>query len=287
VAVGLEAGATNQSSTCVAVGRRAGYSGQSPNATAVGNQAGFNNMGQNAVAVGYNAGNNNFADRAVALGAFAGQNVTGSNAICIGYNAGGGVSVGANTIVIDALGTGSVGGGSQASSLFVNPIRSATQTNVLGYDTTTKEVSYFDETSLFGVGTPTSYNPILSDAGGNLNSANYSIRVSEYVKMGKMVFYQGNIIISGKGGLTGANNIRLSIPFTSDNTADFFQTFPIGRMNNMTTNIVSVSATIAPNTDFMSFFIRTAASADADAMTVSDISTTWNCRFGGFYIANA
>jgi hypothetical protein len=145
VAVGLEAGATNQSSTCVAVGRRAGYTGQNPNATAVGNQAGYSNMGQNAVAVGYNAGNNNLADRAVALGSFAGQNVTGPNAICIGYNAGGSVSVGANTIVIDALGTGSVGGGS-ASSLFVNPIRNDTtkQTQVQ-FNTTTKEVSYVNQ----------------------------------------------------------------------------------------------------------------------------------------------
>ena len=79
--------------------------------------------------------------------------------------------------------------------------------------------------------------------------------------------------------------MRLSLPFTSDNTADFIQSFLIGRMNGMTTNIVSVSATITPSTDFMSFFIRTAASADATAMAVSDISATWSCRFGGMYMA--
>jgi hypothetical protein len=139
-------------------------------------------------------------------------------------------------------------------------------------------------TSLFNL-TPTSYNPILSDAGGNLTSANYNIRVSEYIKIGKLVFYQGNISITSKSGLTAANNLRLSLPFTSDNTTDFIQSFLIGRMNGMTTNIVSVSATITPNTDFMSFFIRTAASADATAMAVSDISATWSCRFGGMYMA--
>ena len=139
-------------------------------------------------------------------------------------------------------------------------------------------------TSLFNL-TPISYNPILSDAGGNLTSTNYNIRVSEYIKIGKLVFYQGNISITSKGGLTAANNLRLSLPFTSDNTADFIQSFLIGRMNGMTTNIVSVSATITPNTDFMSFFIRTAASADATAMAVSDISATWSCRFGGMYMS--
>ena len=139
-------------------------------------------------------------------------------------------------------------------------------------------------TSLFNM-TPTSYSPILSDAGGNLTSTNYNIRVSEYIKIGKLVFYQGNISITSKSGLTAANNLRLSLPFTSDNTADFIQSFLIGRMNGMTTNIVSVSATITPSTDFMSFFIRTAASADATAMAVSDISATWSCRFGGMYMA--
>ena len=141
-------------------------------------------------------------------------------------------------------------------------------------------------TSLFNM-TPTSYTPIISDAGGNLNSGAYNVRVSRYTKIGRLVYYQGQVSITAKSGLTAANTIRVSLPFTSLNVPDMIETFNIGRMNNMTTNIVSVSATIFQGTDYMSFWIRTAASADATAMLVSDVSTTWDLRFGGFYFANA
>jgi len=57
-------------------------------------------------------------------------------------------------------------------------------------------------------------------------------------------------------------------------------------MNAMTTNIVSVMATINDNNDFMSFFYRGAAAASTTLMLVSDISATWSCRFGGMYISN-
>ena len=147
-------------------------------------------------------------------------------------------------------------------------------------------MSYNDETSLFSVGTPTVYSPIISDSSGNLNSSSYNVRVSRYTKIGRLVYYQGQVSISNKSGLTAGNTIRVSLPFASLNVPDMIETFNIGRMNNMTTNIVSVSATIFQGTDYMSFWIRTAASANATAMLVSDVSPTWDLRFGGFYFAD-
>jgi hypothetical protein len=284
VAIGVLAGATTQGSRCVAIGNTAGQTAQLTGAVAVGQIAGNANQGVNAVAVGNSAGETTQGTSAVAVGVLAGQTTQGANAVAIG-NLAGQTNQFAGSICLNASG---VAVNPAAAGFFVNPIRNVDVTNVVGYNTGTSEVTYFDETNLFGVGTPIAYSPVISDAGGNLNSGSYSVRVSEYIKIGKLVFYQGSISITAKTGLTAANTLRLSIPFTSDAIdANFIQSFTIGRMDGMTTTIVSVSATILPNTDFMTFNFRDVTSANSAAMLVSNISTTWNCRFGGFYFANA
>lgn len=111
--------------------------------TAIGNNAGGVNPGANSTLLGLSAGYNNCGQRAVLLGAFAGQNISGNNAIAIGYNACGGGTINNNCIVLDANSGANITSTTGTSRLFIDPVRNATQTTALGYDTTTKEITYY------------------------------------------------------------------------------------------------------------------------------------------------
>jgi len=111
VAIGSLAGYTNQAGFSVAIGSLAGYTGQNINSIAIGNSAGQINQGQNSIAIGNSAGNLNQAN---------------------------------NSIVINA--SGSAISGSTSNSTYVAPIRNITQTNVLGYNTSTNELTYWAKT---------------------------------------------------------------------------------------------------------------------------------------------
>lgn len=103
VAVGYGAGLTTQGEEAVAVGPNSGGTAQSNGAVAVGASAGSNSQGLDAVAVGNNAGNETQSIRAVAVGRRAGYTGQGGSAIAIGSTAGqtnqssGAVSVGADS----------------------------------------------------------------------------------------------------------------------------------------------------------------------------------------------
>jgi hypothetical protein len=171
VAIGYQAGRTGQGQTAVAIGYQAGRTGQGQQAIAIGPIAGYNIQGVNAVAIGYYAGYNiqrvnavaigseagyyGQTSNAVAIGTAAGYNIQGTNAVAIGNGAGYftqgqyAVAIGyqagysaqaANSIVINA--SGSAVNGSASSGFYVAPIRSNTHTLVLGYDTSTNEITY-------------------------------------------------------------------------------------------------------------------------------------------------
>ena len=79
---------------------------------------------------------------AIAIGTLAGYTNQGSGAIAIGYNAGT-TNQAANSIVINAsTGFTTV----TAAGFYAAPIRNITQTSVLGYDTTAKEITYWTKT---------------------------------------------------------------------------------------------------------------------------------------------
>ncbi len=125
IAIGTNAAqlASNASGT-IALGWYAGYSAQAQSGLAIGQEAGYMDQQQFGTAVGFQAGNSNQGTKAVAIGFQAGLS-----------------SQHANTIVINAqnveLNT------TQSDSLFVAPVRAdATPTDVLYYNTATKEVTY-------------------------------------------------------------------------------------------------------------------------------------------------
>lgn len=139
IAIGALTAQTNQGVAAVSVGALAGQIDQGGQSVAVGPSAGSTTQGLQSVAIGNLAGSLNQGQRAVAVGSLAGANGQGDYAVALG-NFAGGTNQPANSIVINASGVALNG---SAAGLFVDPIRSSSGTgNILQYDTSTKEISY-------------------------------------------------------------------------------------------------------------------------------------------------
>lgn len=87
VAIGYNAGMTNQQSIAIAIGNQAGFTTQQANSVAIGNSAGANNQGTGAVAIGNAAALTNQGANSVAIGTAAGGGA-GINTVSIGNSAG-------------------------------------------------------------------------------------------------------------------------------------------------------------------------------------------------------
>ena len=189
VAVGTAAGRTSQGNYSVAIGNSAGNNAQASNCVAVGNSSGNANQSLNAVAVGSQAGNSSQGTYAVAIGDEAGKTGQGAYAVAIGRRAGL-TNQHLRTICIN--GAQATLNTDRSDALFIQPIRNTTTaaTNVLTYNTTTKEVSYgpvptatpFDPLPLTldktnnRVGINTTFPPSEAlDVVGNINCSSYKI----------------------------------------------------------------------------------------------------------------
>jgi hypothetical protein len=122
----------------ISLGRFAGNTNQAIDGTALGFHAGEYNQSSCAIAIGSYAGSTNQSINAIAIGCEAGQYSQGTNAIAIGQYAGQ-TSQPANSIILNASGV-TMSSTTQASALYIHPIRSGSGSNVLFYDPTTKEV---------------------------------------------------------------------------------------------------------------------------------------------------
>jgi hypothetical protein len=142
IAIGSQAGTPNQgvNKGTIAIGGGAGRGNQGQSSIAIGYVSGDQNQGANSVSIGGNSAQANQAGESVAIGFAAGQTNQGTGAIAIGTFAGQS-SQAANSIALNAAGSASPLNPT-TSGLFVNPIRNTTATsNVLYYNTTTKEVT--------------------------------------------------------------------------------------------------------------------------------------------------
>jgi hypothetical protein len=100
VAIGSSAGRCSQSAGAIAIGQAAGYCFQGIGAIAIGSGAGqICGQGACAVAIGTSAGNNNQAACAVAVGAGSGNLGQSTQAVAVGYQAGR-TSQGTNAVAI-------------------------------------------------------------------------------------------------------------------------------------------------------------------------------------------
>ena len=107
-------------------------------------------QGSNTIAIGFNAGYSN----------------QGANSISIGKDAGFS-SQASNSIIINA--TSQQLNSSTGNALFIAPIRNTTQTTVLGYNTTTNEVTYWTQNGSQG---PQGNQGAVGSAGSNGSQGN-------------------------------------------------------------------------------------------------------------------
>ena len=141
IALGENAGLTDQQSQAVAIGRLAGQTSQGANSVAIGVIAGQTSQGSGAVAIGGNAGVTNQGANAVAVGVNVGVTSQGANSVAIGAAAGN-TNQPANTIILNATGIAVNGVSAQTNSFYVDPIRTTANGTPLMYNSTTKEITY-------------------------------------------------------------------------------------------------------------------------------------------------
>ena len=124
LAFGRGAGTSSQGNGAIAIGWQAGNAGQGAGSVALGEYAGLENQGTRSVAIGERSGQYGQGAYAIAIGLYAGQDNQHANSIILNASGGSFNSDGTNRF-------------------YVNPIRNdSTPTNVLLYNTTTKEVTY-------------------------------------------------------------------------------------------------------------------------------------------------
>ncbi len=141
IALGENAGVTDQQAQAVAIGRLAGQTSQGANSVAIGVIAGQTSQGSGAVAIGGNAGVTNQGANAVAVGVNVGVTSQGANSVAIGAAAGN-TNQPANTIILNATGSTVNGVAAQTDSFYVAPIRTTANGTPLMYNSTTKEITY-------------------------------------------------------------------------------------------------------------------------------------------------
>jgi hypothetical protein len=142
IAIGNLAGYTGQQGLAIAIGRNAGQDFQQNASIAIGAGAGNGYQQQEAISIGIQAGNTGQQQGAIAIGYLAGNDTQNTNAVAIGTLAGASNQA-ANTIILNATGSDLNGVSGQVGSFYVAPVRSATSSNVLGYDPVTSEITYY------------------------------------------------------------------------------------------------------------------------------------------------
>jgi hypothetical protein len=156
IAIGQYAGYYEQGECAVAIGEYAGHTSQGDDALALAPKAGAYYQGFRAVALGTQAGQTLQRDDAVAVGAFAGAYNQGSHALALGdqsghFNQGSyAIAIGhqagktnqpEKSVVINATGV-ALSTVTKSQALYIAPVATGSSTDVLYYNSTSKEVTY-------------------------------------------------------------------------------------------------------------------------------------------------
>jgi hypothetical protein len=147
IALGDNAGVTDQQAQAVAIGRLAGQISQGANSVAIGVIAGQTSQGSGAVAIGGNSGVTNQGANAVAIGVNVGVTSQGANSVAIGAAAGN-TNQHANSIILNATGTAVNSDGT--GRFFVDPIRTTGSGVPLMYNAISKEIIYSNVLEFIG-----------------------------------------------------------------------------------------------------------------------------------------
>ena len=225
IAMGNSAGKENQGTTAVALGAQAGQYSQGNSAIAIGVNAARNYQSSSAVAIGDNAAYNSQGTYAVAIGSQAGYTSQGSYAIAIGYAAGQ-TSQHANSIILNASSTALNSG--TAGALYVNPVRNATQANLLGYNTTTKEVSYFSLSNI------TTTNLVAT----NISSASLYSTIGSFGTISSSLL-SATTMTGGSISLSGNLNVGGTLTVVNITSTNLMETNITAGIARITTNLAA------------------------------------------------
>jgi hypothetical protein len=193
---------------------------------AFGNYAGQENQSTAAIAIGIEAGRTNQNSGAIAIGFKAGQFDQGENSIAIG-NLAGPTGQAPNSIVLNASGSGVTGG---ATGFFVSPIRNITQTPILGYDTSTNEITYYTTTYA-------NDNWLLNNVFNNLLGQPPSIVFNPYLSTSTSIYISWKYPTQKKIGLmdnTLVPRLETFSLYVNNNSANYY-------VVNNTTDFISAS----------------------------------------------
>lgn len=126
------------------------------------------------------------------------------------------------------------------------------------------------------------WTPTIASAGGG--TPTYTTQVGHYTKIGRLVFVHGAVQLATKNTLAPGNVVIGNLPFTSFSTTNGYSCATIGKFQNMTSNVLSLSGYIEPNTTSIQLSHQTAAGTATTDTQVSDVSATVLLVFSAVYI---
>lgn len=132
-----------------------------------------------------------------------------------------------------------------------------------------------------------SWTPTITADGSNPTVA-YSLHEGVYVKVGKLVYVSGVILLSSKSG--GSGNVKISgLPFTVANYGQNYPVGAIGQMSDFTSlygNVDGQSFVIRPNDNTTNMSIIESKTTTAGDWNVGQIGSTFLVRFTVSYTSS-
>lgn len=128
------------------------------------------------------------------------------------------------------------------------------------------------------------FTPTLVGSGGQSGQV-YTTQVGSYIKIGKLVFVHGRLVVSTIGTVTNIPGIG-GLPFTSENTTNQKAVMQIGQWDNFGSINSDLHAIIEPNTTSASLYQRTSSTATV-ALTSGNLSANLAITFSAVYRASA
>lgn len=262
IALGADAGSSNQGAFAVAIGVQSALVNQGTNAVAVGAQAGGSAQGSNAVSVGLQAGASSQGAASIAIGQGAGGNTQGSNALAAGYLAG-----------YDNQGTGSIALGYTAAQVTqgdsaVSIGWSAGQTNqgdyaiAIGYragflnQNVSSIILNASGAALNSTGAGFYVNPVRSTT-SSARPVVYDTTTSELFYTSTLEFINSTISTTDSSGLT----VDVQTTFNSDVRVENDLTVLQGMtlQGSRVLNLADIKSIVAASSSFADFQTRIAA----------------------------
>ena len=254
VAVGYAAGQTTQANGCVAIGDSAGNTGQGSVAVAVGRYAGQTNQHANSVILNASGAalnsdgtsrffvkpirNNTTATSLVQYDSTSGEITYGPS------NIGGTLTTAAqpNVTSVGTLGSLTVSGAASAGTLSLQSIPSATTSNMLYYDTSTKAVSY---------GMPAAVSSFwLASNTQVVSGESFTVK-----NLGSLTLSAGTYLLHVHGQSSGAGQTKAEIALSNNSTSlpyDPKNGYPYAAWSTNYVDLLSASCvvTISSSTTF-------------------------------------